>query len=72
VYRTFTATAPTQLWVADITYCRTFTGWVYAAFVTDVFSHPPGHLQHRLGQPGQAAARADQLHPSARACSTNV
>ena len=30
--------APDQLWVADITYCRTFTGWVYAAFVTDVFS----------------------------------
>jgi putative transposase len=26
------------LWVADITYCRTFSGWVYAAFVIDVFS----------------------------------
>ncbi len=38
VYRDFTATAPNQLWVADITYCRTFTGWVYAAFVTDVYS----------------------------------
>lgn len=38
VKRAFTATAPDQLWVADITYCRTFTGWVYAAFVTDVFS----------------------------------
>jgi putative transposase len=24
--------------VADITYCRTFSGWVYAAFVFDVFS----------------------------------
>jgi putative transposase len=24
--------------VADITYCRTFAGWVYAAFVVDVFS----------------------------------
>ncbi len=34
----FTATAPDQLWVADITYCRTFAGWVYAAFVIDVFS----------------------------------
>jgi Integrase core domain len=30
-------TGPDQLWVADITYCRTFPGWVYA-FVTDVFS----------------------------------
>lgn len=32
----FTATGPNQLWVADITYCRTFAGWVYAAFVTDL------------------------------------
>jgi len=38
VDRDFTATAPDQLWVADITYCRTFAGWVYAAFVIDVFS----------------------------------
>ncbi|WP_230883490.1 IS3 family transposase [Planomonospora sp. ID82291] len=38
VERRFTATAPNQLWVADITYIRTFSGWVYAAFVIDVFS----------------------------------
>jgi len=38
VQRTFRATAPDQLWVADITYCRTFAGWVYAAFVVDVYS----------------------------------
>jgi putative transposase len=38
VDRSFTATGPDQLWVADITYCRTFTGWVYAAFIIDVFS----------------------------------
>ncbi|MGP5839364.1 IS3 family transposase, partial [Brachybacterium alimentarium] len=38
VERDFTATAPNQLWVADITYCRTFAGWVYAAFIIDVFS----------------------------------
>ncbi|WP_405753201.1 MULTISPECIES: transposase [unclassified Streptomyces] len=31
-------TAPNQLWVADITYIKTFSGWVYAAFVIDVFS----------------------------------
>ena len=36
--RAFTADAPDCLWVADITYVRTFAGWVYAAFVTDVFS----------------------------------
>src|SRR5665647_1823793 len=38
VDRKFTASGPNQLWVADITYCRTFAGWVYAAFVIDVFS----------------------------------
>ncbi len=38
VDRQFVADAPDRLWVADITYCRTFAGWVYAAFVTDVFS----------------------------------
>ena len=38
VDRQFIAAGPNQLWVADITYIRTFSGWVYAAFVTDVFS----------------------------------
>jgi putative transposase len=38
VDRAFAATAPNQLWVADITYCRTFAGWVYAAFIIDVYS----------------------------------
>ncbi len=38
VNRQFTAAAPNQLWVADITYIRTFSGWVYAAFVIDAFS----------------------------------
>lgn len=38
VQRDFTATAPNELWVADITYIKTHSGWVYAAFVLDVFS----------------------------------
>jgi putative transposase len=38
VERCFEATSPNRLWVADITYVRTFSGWAYAAFVTDVFS----------------------------------
>ena len=38
VKRLFTADAPDRLWVADITYCRTFAGWTYVAFVTDVYS----------------------------------
>jgi putative transposase len=38
VQRNFTADRPNQLWVADITYVATWTGFVYVAFVTDVFS----------------------------------
>jgi len=38
VDREFTAPAPNHLWVADITYVKTHSGWVYAAFVLDVFS----------------------------------
>jgi putative transposase len=38
VDRDFTAPAPDRLWVADITYVKTHSGWVYASFVMDVFS----------------------------------
>jgi putative transposase len=38
VNRDFTADHPNQLWVADLTYVRTSAGWVYAAFVLDVYS----------------------------------
>jgi putative transposase len=38
VERDFTATGPDELWVADLTYVRTTAGWVYAAFILDVFS----------------------------------
>ncbi len=38
VQRQFEATAPNQLWVADITYVATWAGFVYTAFVIDVFS----------------------------------
>jgi putative transposase len=38
VERQFTATRPNQLWVADLTYVRTWSGFVYAAFVIDAFS----------------------------------
>jgi putative transposase len=38
VQREFVAPAPNRLWVADITYVKTHSGWVYAAFVLDVFS----------------------------------
>lgn len=38
VNRRFTAMAPRRLWVADITYVATWSGFAYVAFVTDVFS----------------------------------
>ena len=46
VKRHVSAFRPNELWVADIppqaggtpSYVRTFSGWVYVAFVTDVFS----------------------------------
>ncbi len=38
VARDFTAAHPNQLWVADLTYVAAWTGFVYVAFVIDVFS----------------------------------
>ena len=38
VNRNFTATAPNQLWVSDFTYCSTWQGMVYVAFVIDVYA----------------------------------
>jgi putative transposase len=38
VERQFRAQRPNQLWIADITYVATWSGFAYAAFVTDVFS----------------------------------
>jgi putative transposase len=38
VDRRFTATRPNQLWVADFTYVATWRGFVYVAFVIDVFA----------------------------------
>lgn len=38
VNRRFVAERPNQLWVADITYVATWSGFVYVAFVVDVFS----------------------------------
>ena len=38
VNREFVATRPNQLWIADFTYVTTWMGFVYVAFVIDVFS----------------------------------
>ena len=38
VKRRFAASRPNLLWVADFTYVSTWSGFVYVAFITDVFS----------------------------------
>jgi putative transposase len=38
VKRDFTAVRPNEKWVADFTYCSTWSGVIYVAFITDVFS----------------------------------
>ncbi len=38
VERNFSATRPNQLWVADLTYVATWSGFVYTSFVIDAFS----------------------------------
>lgn len=34
----FSADRPNQLWVSDFTYVSTWQGWLYVAFVIDVFA----------------------------------
>ena len=38
VQRDFTASRPNEKWVADITYIRTWNGFVYLAFILDCYS----------------------------------
>jgi putative transposase len=38
VKRDFTAARPNQLWVVDLTYVATWSGFAYACFITDAFS----------------------------------
>lgn len=54
VNRQFTAERPNQLWVSDFTHVSTGQGWLYVAFVVDVFApaHPglarQSHHDHGL------------------------
>ncbi|MEU6603416.1 IS3 family transposase [Streptomyces flaveolus] len=54
VDRKFTASRPDELWVADMTYVRTSSGWAYVAFVLDVCSRMivgwqvAGHMRTEL------------------------
>ena len=55
VKRDFTAPAPHRLWVADITYVRTLSGFAYTAFITDVYS------RKIVGVATRASMRTDEL-----------
>ena len=46
VERQFQADAPDRLWVADVTYVPTWTGFVYLAIVLDVFTRWVGGMVH--------------------------
>jgi transposase InsO family protein len=38
LHRVFDTDAPNTVWVADLTYVRTTSGWVYVSFITDAFA----------------------------------
>ena len=38
VHRQFGPSAPNRLWVADLTYVSTWSGWAYVAFVVDAYA----------------------------------
>lgn len=55
VNRDFTALAPHRLWVADIPYVRTMSGFAYTAFITDVYT------RKIVGVATRASMRTDGL-----------
>ena len=38
LHRDFTATRPNERWVTDFTYCSTWSGIIYVAFIIDIYS----------------------------------
>jgi|GEM_PF-514213 len=50
--RNFTATAPDQVWVTDITYIWTREGWLYLAVILDLFSRRGGCQEFRVRRKG--------------------
>jgi putative transposase len=53
VHRQFRAERPNQLWVSDFTYVSTWQGWLYVAFVVDVFA------RHIVGWRVSSSVRTD-------------
>lgn len=70
--RNFTAAVPNQVWIADMTYVSTWTGWCYTAFVVDCFAQRilgwavASSMRDRLVRDALSMAlwqRAHQGHP---------
>jgi transposase InsO family protein len=57
----FRASAPDWLWVADPTYVKTHSGWVYVAFIIDVYSRMV------VGWQASRSLRSDQVAASLEA-----
>lgn len=53
VDRNIRASVPNRLWVADLNYVRTWSGFVYVAFITDVY------LRRIVGWNASRSLRAD-------------
>jgi len=53
VERNFVATRPNQVWVADLTYVATWRGFVYVAFVIDIYA------RHIVGWRASSSLRSD-------------
>ncbi len=69
VRRDFAPHAPDRLWVADITYVSTWSGWVYVGFVIDAFARRDHRLALRVLHDHPTCPRrapAGALDPSAR------
>ena len=55
VNRQFQADRPNQLWVSDFTYVSTWQGWLYVAFVIDVFAAHRGLAREQFHAHGLRA-----------------
>ena len=59
--RQFNPTRPNQAWVADITYIRTRSGWLYLAVVLDLFARKVVGWAMAPGMQATLVCRALQL-----------
>jgi len=60
VQRDFTASGPNELWAADITYIRTWSGFIYLAFILDVYARMIVGWQLARGAHAREPDRADE------------